>query len=300
MAAVSIRQMMLILLLLLLAQLSAAKLQSQWTSSLGLEIVVTCTGEDPTPCPIGFGCNDQGVCSPTTTNVSTCFTCNYSGGAQPQCAVKCPPNTRLSASCGVWSAPPNTTPCRRLMGSSANDACMKAELQTCDQEPLRCIEIPCSAATTVLYHASRFNCPSETLINPVGDFTCPEKCGCVLNYTSSGKIAHGVQIKVEVGATAEINLVSRAGSVQRQAWTIQSAGSTNVHCLSDGSCDWFRFLGEGLSVGCEGEFSCLGATCEGASSSIVSCGGWSDLRHSNKCGGAKGCGNWTISEELQE
>ena len=102
---------------------------------------------------------------------------------------------------------------------------------------------------------SNYNCPSTTLINPIGDFTCPVNCNCILNYTFSGAIVHHVQIKIEVGATADINFVSRAGTVQRQSWSIQSAGNTNVNCLSMGSCAWFRFLGEGVSVNCQGNYS---------------------------------------------
>ena len=97
-------------------------------------------------------------------------------------------------------------------------------------------------ATTTLPLNS--NCPTETLINPIGNYICQENCVCVLNYTSSGQIVHRLQIKIEIGAKAEINLVSRAGVVQRQSWAIQSAGTTNVNCLSDGSCAWFRFLGK--------------------------------------------------------
>ena len=128
----------------ILTQLSTAELQSQWTSSQGFHLVATCTEPNPTPCPLGFGCK-YGICAPITTNTSTCLNCNYSGGNQPQCTVKCPPNTRLSLNCGVWLAPPNTKPCSSTMD---NSVCVKAEIQTCDQEPLKCIQIPCSGTSS--------------------------------------------------------------------------------------------------------------------------------------------------------
>ena len=289
---------MFLFVLSLLVQSSTAELQSQWTNSLGFHIVATCTGRNPTPCPLGFGCK-YGICSPMTSNVSTCLTCNYSGGDQPQCTVKCPPNTRLSLECGVWSSTDRI--CSSMMG---NGGCVKAEIQTCDQEPLKCIETPCTKNTkytkntkntkntllvaTTATTATTSNCPTKTLINPPGDYTCQENCNCVLNYTAAGDIQGRIQIKIELHAKAEINLVSRAGPVQRQSWAIQSAGRTNVNCFSDGSCAWFRFLGEGIAVNCQGEYSCLAAECEGASSSIVSCS--AGYHH---CAGTKGCGNWS-------
>ena len=138
---------------LILIQSSIAELQSQWTNSLGFHLVATCTGQNPTLCPLGFGCK-YGICSPITSNISTCLTCNYSGGNQPQCTVRCPPNTRLSLDCGVWSAPPNTKPCSGIVD---NGDCVQAEIQTCDQEPMSCIEIPCTSMSMDIDSTSTLN-----------------------------------------------------------------------------------------------------------------------------------------------
>ena len=142
------------MMLLFLIHSSSAELQTQWTNSIGFHIVATCVGNNPTPCPLGFGCDTEyGICSPVTQNISSCFQCNYSGGDDPQCTVQCPPNTSLSLQCGVWSAPPNTTPCRKSMAIGDSD-CVQAEIQTCDQEPMKCIERPCTHHHVAALHST--------------------------------------------------------------------------------------------------------------------------------------------------